>query len=300
MSKKQIFGVHSITPYNIATGKPISLEPFKVIGTFSVSLTQEIIESFGGSSFDAWGVELGARTFEGAMLLKEYPSALMEIATGTAPTVIAAEASGSVSSLINASGTSAFEATTGIASVELKAASAIDVPFASYSIEVVSPTTVDVYVSSDIDFAQGTDKTFKAGTQKVNSSPLTITSATVVDIPDFGITLTGGSGSIAMTIGNYASFSSKPANTGSRTINIGSPLARPTNIGLMAYAQRQSDGTMFEINVYSALFGGLPITLTEKAFSESEMTFKAKRAFNTFDPSIEGLYGIKEVNSSNL
>lgn len=294
-----IYGIHSITPYSLSNGLPLSDAPFKVAGTFTVGLTQEIIELFGGSSFDAFDTELGARTFEGSMLLREYPSALIEIATGTAPTDNSAEASGSVTSLRNVNGTSAFDASTGIASVGLKSGDAVEVPFASYTVKAVSATTVDVYVTSDVDFAQGTDKTFKAGTHKINSSPLTITTSTTVTIPDFGIELTGGSGTIGMTTDDTCVFESRPANTKSRTVNIGSSLARPKNIGLMAYTQRKSDGSMYKLNIYNALVAGLPISLTEKAFSETEISFKAKRATDIFTGN-EGLFSVEQVVSSSL
>ncbi len=292
-----IFGVHSITPYSLSDGKPLSVEPFKVAGSFSVSLSQEIIELNGGSSFDAWDTELGARTFEGSMLLREFPSALIEIATGTKPTETAAEAGGSVTTLRNVLNASVFDATTGIASVGVKSGSEVDVPYGSYVIEAVSATTVDIYAQSDIDFAQGTDKSFKTG-QKINSSPLTITTAGTTDIPDFGIELTGGSGTIGMTIGDTAVFESKPINSGSKIVNIGSPLARPKNIGLMAYTQRKSDGIMYKLNVYNALVAGLPLTLSEKAFSEAELTFKAKRAIDVLTGN-EGLYSLEQVKSSS-
>ena len=81
-----MFGIDSIIPYNLKTGLPISKTPFKVIGSFATNVTQEIIDLMGGSSFDAFDTELGARTFEGTMLLRQYPDALIEIATGVTPT----------------------------------------------------------------------------------------------------------------------------------------------------------------------------------------------------------------------
>lgn len=299
MSKKQLFGIHSITPYSLATGKPISSAPFSVVGSFSVASSQEIISNKGGSSYYDWGQEVGGITIEGSMLLREYPSALLEIATGIRPTEISAESSGSVNTIINVSGVSTV-ASTGISSVGLKSGSSVNVPFALYTVEVVSATTIDIYVSSDVDFAQGINKSFKAGTQKINTSPLTITSSTAVEIPDFGIELMGGSGSIAMTVGDTATFSSKPVNKGSRSLLVGDPLARVQSIGILAQAQRQSNGAMVSLNIFSALIAGLPLTLTEKAFSESEITFGAKRAVNTFDPTQEGIYSLTEVTSSNI
>ena len=299
MAKDFVFGVHSVTPYDLANGKPLSLKPFDVLGTFSVASTQEIIENFGGSNFDAFDIESGARTFEGSMLLKNLPNALIEIATGSIPTENAAESAGSVTALRNVLNASVLDGTTGIDSVALKAGSTIDVPFATYTVEAVSPTTVDVFVHSDVDFAQGTDKTFKAGTHKINSSPLTITTGgATTEITDFGIDLVGGSGTIGMTTGDTAVFESRPANLSSRSVIIGSPLSAPKKIGLIAYAQRKSDGVMHKINIFKTLAGGLPLVLTEKAYFEGEVTFKAMRATNIFTGD-EGLFQIESVESES-
>lgn len=299
MAKDFIFGVHSVTPYDLANGKPLSLKPFDVVGTFSVSSSQEIVEVFGGSNFDAFDIESGVRTFEGSMLLRSVPNALIEIATGSVPTETAAESSGSVTALRNVLNSSVQKTDTGIDSVALKSGSTLDVAFATFTVAAVSATTVDVFVHSDVDFAQGTDKTFKAGTHKINSSPLTITTGgALTEIPDFGVELVGGSGTIAMTIGDTAVFESRPANLSSRIVTIGSPLAKPKKIGLIAYAQRKSDGVMHKINIFKTLAGGLPLVLTEKAFFEGEITFKAMRATNVFTGT-EGLFEIESVESES-
>ena len=293
-----IFGVHSITPYSLSTGLPLSKEPFRVIGAFSVKLTQEIVQLGGGSSFDSWDMELGARTFEGSLTLRQYPSSLINLATGATVSENAAEPLGSISALRNAKGTSAFNATSGLASVSLKVGATADVPFASYVVVAASPTTVDVYVTSDLDFAQGTNKAFVGGSQKINATPLTITDGGDTDIPNFGLKLTGGS-AVAFTVGDTAVFASRPSNTSSRSVNIGDPLSRSINIGLMAEAQRKSDGSMCSINIYNALMVGLPINLTEKAFSEAELTFQAKKSVDILTGN-EGLFSLEQVISANL
>jgi len=293
-----MFGIDSIIPYNLKTGLPISKTPFKVVGSFATNVTQEIIDLMGGSSFDAFDTELGARTFEGTMLLRQYPDALIEIATGVTPTDNAAEANGSVSALLNVNGVSVSDATIGIDSVALTLAAEADVKYARIVVKAVSPTTVDVYASSDVDFAQGTDAAFIAGSQKINATPLTITNGGTTAVAGFGIEFIGGS-AVDFNVDDTASFVSKPANSGSREVNIGSPLATPKSIGLLAYTQRTSEGSMYELNIYSALVAGLPINLTEKAFSEAELTFKAKRATNIFTGQ-EGLFSVNQINSNSI
>lgn len=298
MTKRAIFGIHSVTPYRLSDGVPYSKEPFKVLGSFSCNLTQEIINLNGGSNFDVWDTELGNRTTEGTMLLREYPNALFEIATGQAVTDNTAQSGGSVSALRNIKGSSVFEAATGIASVGVKSGSEANVPYARITVVAVSPTTVDIYADSDIDFAQGAAKAFQSGSQKVNSSPITITTGGAVEIPDFGIELTGGSGTIGMTIGDTATFESKPINTASREVVVGGELARPQNIGIIAYSQRRSSNIITKINIHSALVSGLPLPFTEKAFAEGEITFTPKFAPNIFTGE-KALFTFSEVDSTN-
>ena len=121
----------------------------------------------------------------------------------------------------------------------------------------------------------------------------------MTEIPDFGVELIGGSGTIAMIIDDTAVFESRPANLSSREVTIGAPLAAPKKIGIIALAQRKSDGVMHKINIFKTLAAGLPLVLTEKAYYEGEVTFKAQRATNIFTGN-EGLYKIESVESTTL
>ena len=298
MAKKEIiFGIHSVTPYSRADGLPLTEEPLKVLGSVTIPIAQEIIALNGGSSPDPFDIEKGARTTESTMLLKEYPSALIDIALGTKPTENAAEPLASASAIGNVKGTSAV-ASTGIASVGVKTASEADVKFISAIVKVVSPTTVDVFVQSDVDFAQGADGSFVGDSHKITPTPLTITMGGSVDIPNFGLELTGGAGTIAMVVGDTAVFSSKPINSGSREVVIGGIGAVAKNFGLLILAQKKSDATMHEFNVFEAVAGGLPFSLGEKAYSEAEVTFTPKLSNNVLDPASTafGLFSLKQVD----
>ena len=117
-------------------------------------------------------------------------------------------------------------------------------------------------------------------------------------MPGFGVELTGGSGTIAMVVDDTAVFSSRPVNTFSRTVLIGDPLVKAKKIGLYAEAQRKSDGSMFSINVHSALIGGLTgLGFTEKVFQEGDYAFKASVATNIFT-GLKGLVTVDQVISS--
>ena len=297
--RRTIFGVDSVTPYDIKTGKPFSDKPFKVLGSFALNISQEAIPLNGGSSFDAQDIELGVRTIESSMIIREFPSALVEIALGKKPTENAAEPGGSVTPLKNVKGVSVLDATTGIVSVGVESGSEIDVPFAGYVVVAVSPTTVDVFAYSDIDFAQGIDKSFEDGSlQKITATPLTITMGDPVTIPNFGIELTGGSGTIALIVGDSAVFESRPINTFSRDVNIGGENDRNKFIGIIAHAQRKSNGEMYRFNIYQALLTGLPFVLTEKTWVEAEVTINPKRAIDIFTGKT-GLFSFRHVISSN-
>ncbi len=284
---RNIFGVHSITPYNINTYEPYG--EARVVGSFTMTGTQELIDLFGGSSFDAWAVEHGTRSSEASLLIKEYPNWLPQIIYGVTPTT-GVDASGNVTALTNIYGTSAQDASTGIASIGVKSGSETDLKFGTqYVVKVVTPTTVDVYATSDVDFTNGTYKEFEDDLLKITATPLTIPSASTVEIPGFGLELTG-SAAPAMTADDTASFDVRPINSEYLEYTVGLD-ERPFNFGLIVAAQRRSTGELIEINCFSVLAGGAPFNLTEKAWNESEIPLKLVR-------TPRGLYKYRSVNAS--
>lgn len=282
-----IFGVHSITAYNITTGKPLGIA--KVVGSAEITSEGTIVPLNGGSSKYPWKVERGVIKTQCALKLREYPDFLFETLLGKAMTVNTAEASGSVAGLANFSGS--LVATTGIASVQV--ANKGNVKFGKYLIEAVSATTVNVYAFTDLDFAQGTNTEFVNDALKINNTPLTIVQNATVLIPNYGITITGGSGSIAMTVGDTATFTARPINTGSTQVVVGSSTEVFNDFGMVIAAQRQGTNEMFLIDCYRCSGSGLPIGMTEQEFSEASITIEMY-----YDATKNGVFSVERTQAT--
>lgn len=288
-----VFGIHSITVYDPDTRLPLGIA--KVVGSGNLNLAGEVIELNGGSSRYPWANEDGVISPELSISLKEYPNFLVESFLGKAPTENAAESGGSISSALeNANGTSVLDATTGVATATVKAGSEVDLKTGIYVVKAVSATTVDIYSMTDVDFAQGTDKEFEDDNLKINAAALTITASTAVEIPDFGIELTGGSGVVGMTVGDTAVFEVRAINTGSDEVVIGSSTESYAEVGLVIAAQKRGSGELFYIDVYRAKGIGMPINFVEKEFSEAEITMKLR-----VDTSRNGVFKIYRNKASS-
>lgn len=288
---KTIFGVHSITPYNITTRE--FLGTTEVIGSFELSSEGELIALNGGSSKYPYKVERGLITAEISLTLSEYPNWIFEAMLGKAITENSAESGGSVVAIANAQGSTTV-ASTGIASVGVKSGSEADVKFTDFVVKVASATTVDVFAATNLDFANGTDKVFENDLLKITASPLTITQSTAVTVPGFGVELTGGSGTIAMTTADTATFSSRPINTESQEVVVGSSTEVFNDFGLIVTGQRPGDKFMTMIDCYRVAAAGLPINFTANAFSEYSITAQLYK-----DSDRNGLYTFKRVLASN-
>jgi len=287
---KTIFGIHQLTAYNICNGEPYGTA--KVLGSAEIASSGTLESLTGGSSKYPWQVERGLISTEVTLTLREYPNFLYQLLLGKAPTVTGAEPSGSVSTLENVEGSSVSDATTGIASLAIS--SAVDVKYSEYVVVAVSATAVDVYAYTDVDFAQGASATYVNDALKITATPLTVASGASVTIPNFGIDLTGGSGVIGFTIGDTARFTSKPINTGSTDVVIGSSSEVFTDFGLLLAAQRAGDGAMQIVDLYKVTGLGMPIIMTENAFSEFSTTVTASK-----DNIRNGVYSVKTIKSSS-
>lgn len=290
-----VFGVHSFSPYNRTNGEFYGT--VKVLDSSSLTLSGETIDLMGGSNQYPWAVESGVITSELSLSFSQYEDFLFEIFLGKAPTSNSAEASGSVTTLTDKSGT-VVNATTGIASVDLKSGSSADLKFGKYVVKVVSATTVDVYLSSDADITRGTDGEYQNDLLKITASPLTIpdTGATVT-IPNFGLELTGGSGTInletAGAVGDTATFSVRPPNSTSMDVTIGGSSDVTPEFGAILMAESRGTGELFEVDLFRVKGVGMPIGFTKKEWSVAEVTAKA-----FYDSTRNGVFSIRYVKPS--
>lgn len=283
------FGVHSIAPYRIDSREYYGV--LKVLGSSSLNFSGELVPLTGGSSKYPFHVEDGLITAELALTFKEYPDFVFELFLGKKPTTNAAETGGSATAIANAEGTSVVAAT-GIASVGVKAGSEADVKFSQYIVKATSATEVSVYAGSDIDFARGTDLAYVDDLLLIEAG-ITITASTAVDIVGTGLELTGGGGVIAMVTDDTATFSSRPINTTSTDVVIGSTTDVYPEFGAIILAKQRSDGSMFEFDMYKVKAIGLPIGLDENAWSEASVTAQAFQ-----DTARGGVFSMRYVKAS--
>lgn len=291
---RSIFNVHSISPYSRTDG--LFYGTLRVLENSSVNVSAETIALQGGTNKFDWQVEVGAMTAELSLSFSEYPNFVFELFAGNAPTSNSAEASGSVTTLTDKLGT-VVNATTGIASIGIKSGSESSLKFGKYVIKTVSETTVDVYFSSDLDIGRGVNGEMQTDLLKITASALTVPGiGAVVEIPNFGLEITGGSGTVALVAlgaaGDTATFEVRPPNTGSMDVTIGQLSDQNfPEFGAIIMAGKQSDGQMVEIDALKCKAAGLPIGMARNSFSPAEVTVKMM-----YDSVQDGVYKVRHVN----
>ncbi len=289
---RSIFGVCSVSPYSRTDG--LFYGELRVLENSSIASTGELISLQGGCNKFDWQVEVGSITSEMSLSFSEYPNFVFELFAGNPATSNSAEASGSVTALAAKLGTQ-IDATTGIDSIGIKTGSEADLKFGKYVIKTVSETTVDVYFSSDLDIGRGTDGEFQNDALKITASALTVPgSSAVVEIPNFGLEITGGSGTIALVAlgaaGDTTTFEVRPPNTESMDVTVGQLSSQNfPEFGAIVMAAKQ-DGGLFEIDALRCKAAGLPIGLSRNAFSPAEVTVKLM-----YDSVQDGVYKVRHV-----
>jgi len=286
---RTVFGIHSICPYNRTTRLPYGIA--KVVGSSSFTLSGETVDLFGGSSKYAWQVEDGTISAELAMTLREYPDFGFEVFLGKALTENTDETSGNVSTLTDANGTTLADATTGIDSVTLLAGSASELKFGKYVIKAYDTTSVDVYCSTDLDFARGTDEVYENDLLKITASPLTVPdSGSSVAIDNFGLNIISGSGTIAFDTNDTGYFNVRPVNTSNVSATFGGVSDVYPEFGCLVYGQQQGSERMFELDIFRLKAIGMPVNFSANEFSEAEITAKA-----FYDSARSGVFSMREI-----
>lgn len=268
---KTIYGICTVTPYNRSTQIPYGI--LRVLGNSSLSLTGETIDLFGGCSAFPWDSQKSTITAEISMLFREYPDFVFELFLGKKVTTNAAETTGYVSPLANASGSSVFDAGAGIASIAATVGDEADLKFGRYVIEAASATEVNIYLKEEVDASRGTTVTYIDDSLKIVASQVIGNGATVI-LADLGLTITGGT-TVGFTVGDTAYFEVRPVNKGSRTVVIGNSSDVFPEWGADIVAAKKSNQELVMVEVFRAIAVGMPINFNENTFSESEVTAKA-------------------------
>ncbi len=272
----QVFGFRQIIAYDPVTKIPYGQAD--IVGECSFGRTLELISQTGGSYADPTAVDIGAATAEASLTIREKPDWLFEVFNGNAATINSAETGGSVTAIENFNGTSVVDATTGIASVGIKAGDEDKVIEGHWVVEAVTATTINVYPLNSVDFYLNQVE-YANDTLAINSTPFTVpgTGGTLEIVDDNSNTLalefTGGSGAIAMTPGDTAIFSSRRVNTGSRSALIGGTGENFKEFGLLLHSAKSTKGVTETLQIYRCVASGMPLTMTEKAYQEISLPF---------------------------
>lgn len=271
--KKQLgFGIHGVTVRDYFSGLPIA--ELDVVGDLTLPVTAETEALFGGSH--VWPVAGEPKTImsEGSLELREYPEEIAEYFVAGVGVKTAASATGAVTAPANYKGTSAMSATTGVASAGIKTGENANLKAGQYIGVVVTASTVDIYATTTVDAKKGTAYTVQGDNLKITATPLTIATTTPVEIPNTGIELTGGSGTIGMTVGDTFYFEVYPPHAGVETITMGQEGAAFKRVALTLAAQKRTTGEIGYIECPNALCLGLPIGMSEKGWSGGGVDIK--------------------------
>jgi len=262
------FGVHSVTLYNRTTKVPIVIA--KVIGECTVSFEAEMVDLMGGSNNYLWDTEVGNITSDISMTLKEYDGSMMEIFLGGSLTENSAEATGSIDYQTNEVGTSIFNGSNGI-TVAITSGDSADLKEGYYTIKATGAGAATVYCMSDVDFQRGVDVTYTDDTLAVFT--IDVSSASDVQA-SWGLTFTKN-GTPSFTTNDSAIFYVRKPNSSSIELDFGQSGAEFTNVGVILFGQKKSDGTITSLELYNVKGAGFPINFSEKAWSEASVTMKA-------------------------
>lgn len=287
---RSVFSIHSIVCTRRTTGVPYGI--LRVVQGGEISLTGDSVDLFGGSSRFPWASEVGDIESEFQFTASEYPDFMFELFLGASVTQTSADTDGSVSSVTNLNGTSVVNASTGMTAT-LTVGTAADLKFGRLIFVATDSTHVDVYITSNIDETKGTDLTYVNDALKITSSPLAVSSGGTVAIPGTGLTINGGSGTIALVTGDTAYADVLPIHTGRSKIVVGSASTVFPEFGARMSAAKRANGEIFEIEAYKCVGNGMPIGLTRNEWAEPEMTMKLLR-----DSTLNAVFAIEAVKGS--
>ena len=288
------FGIQNITPYRREGGKRIPYGMLRVVAGGTLSLTSEQVDLFGGSSKYPFASEATTSESSFSCTVREFPSFLYELYLGAEVTETAPSSSGSLlQGLQNEEGTSVLNATTGLASVNLKSGSSGDLKAGDYLIVAASASTVDIYAYSEVSFVGGTNPAeLVDDSLKLNATPIAVVSNTTIDVDYLGIQLEAGTGTVAFTMGDTARFKIAGPHGGVDEMLIGGPNSTYPEHGIMAVAARNSDGALFNIDIFRAVGSGFPLPMEENSFAEAELSIKL-----LFDSTQGGLARVTKVKA---
>lgn len=289
MAKKYIFGIKHAIIYDRDTFVPKGV--FEVLGGAAFTREIEKLLLEGGHSNSPYGVEPGAPSNEITMTIREYPNFSFECLDNATVTESTSEAStGFVDTIANKVGTSVVNATTGIASIAATASEEDEIPFGRLIFVATGADTVDVYLDGD---STSGPLPIVSDLPKIASNITVLGTGGTVALTDYGITITGGSGAIALTTDDTAYAATRPANTKVDTIQIKDESA-VEYVGLVLTLPKTSENEQIIVRYPKVAVSGMSFNATSREFSEFEQSMTP-----IYDPDEELLYEIQRIKTTS-
>lgn len=287
---KYFFGAKALVFYDRSSFVPVGI--FRVLSTAEFTSEVEKLPLVGGHRNGPWAIEAGEPTYGLTATLMEFPDfAFTELDNATKTVTTGEDLTGFVGVIANKSGTSVSDATTGIASVAAIAGSEAKLPLGRVVIAGTAVAgEVDIYLAGDV--ATGSIPV-------VNELPLLAAGVVVpgtggtVQIADYGIEITGGSGAIAFTDGDSAFLETRPANS------ITTKIIMPDNsciktLGCVLVWPKNAQGEQSIVDFPKVAVAGTSFSANTREYAEFELT--ASPMIDE-DSEINGLYEMTRITT---
>lgn len=268
MAEGNVFGIYGIKAFalvNRTTGIPYGR--YRVLGGGEITMSADKVQLMGGAQRFSWATEWGVYDSEISMTVREYPEFGFKMLLQGSSVIGSAESTGNVSAISNKNGTALATGTTGI-TVAMTASAQASLKTGQYTIEAVGTGTVDVY------YIGSQNDSYENSVLKVTSTPLTLDGdGATAALAAYGLTFTSrAAGSSDFTVGDTAQFTVRKVNSGNEQIAIGRASESVTEFTAYLFGEDQKTGDQFYVEIPKCSASGLPIKMTEKEFSESEVT----------------------------
>jgi len=287
---KYFYGVKGLVFYDRATAAPVGI--FRVLSTVEFTSEIEKLPLAGGHRNGKWAYEAGEPEYSLTATLMEFPDfAFTQLDNAVKTVTLGEDLTGFVDTITNKSGTSIFDATTGIASVAVIPGSEAKLPLGKIVVKGTAVAgEVDIYLLGDV--ATGSIPV-------VSELPLLAAGVVIsgtggtTQIADYGIEFTGGSGAIALVDGDTAIFETRPAN--SITTKIVMPDASCIkNLGCLLIYPKNSQGEQTIVDFPKVAVAGTSFSANTREYAEFEM---AANPVVDEDSDINGLYELTRITT---
>lgn len=287
---RNIYGVHSVTPYSRADGSYYGI--IKVVESSSLSLSGKQNDLFGGSNKYAVASETGEINSEMSLKIAEMPDFAFYLFLGKLPTKTTAETGGAVTTAVNVKGTSMIAATGLLTPSVTASTGAAQLKFGKYLLKAVSATAFDVYNATDIDLTRGTAEPYLDDTLVLAHVTGVATGATSA-VANLGLDFVGGASATAFVVGDTCVFDVRPVNLKSSVVRVGAAADVFPEFGCVVMAQKRGSDELSELDIFRCKASGMPIGFDMFAWAKTDIKVKV-----LYDSAKDGVFDARFVSNA--